>query len=102
MTLMATETTQKEKTSLSIKRPSMYKVIVNNDNTTPADFVVELLKTVFRHSDETAQQITMEIHNEGRGIAGIYTFEIAEQKHNEAVYIARSNGHQLNVNVESE
>lgn len=102
MTLMATETSQTTRQDTVIKKPNMYKVVVNNDDTTPVDFVKELLKLVFHHTDERAEQLTMQIHNEGKGIAGIYTFEIAEQKHNEAVYISRSNGHQLNVNLESE
>jgi ATP-dependent Clp protease adaptor protein ClpS len=102
MSLMATETSQTTKQDIVIKKPNMYKVIFNNDDATPADFVKELLKMVFHHSDERAQELTTEIHNQGRGVAGIYTFEIAEQKHNEAVYVARSNGHPLNVNLESE
>lgn len=96
------ETSQSTKQDVVIKRPSMYKVIFNNDDATPADFVKELLKLVFHHNEERAENITMEIHEQGKGIAGIYTFEIAEQKHNEATHIARSNGHPLNINLESE
>lgn len=101
MSTMA-ETHQTTKQNTVIKKPSMYKVVFNNDNATPADFVKELLKMVFHHDDQKAHDITMEIHENGKGIAGIYTFEVAEQKHNEATYIARSNGHPLNVNIESE
>ncbi len=96
------ETSQSTKQDVVIKRPSMYKVIFNNDDATPADFVKELLKLIFHHNDERAENITMEIHEQGKGIAGIYTYEIAEQKHNEATHIARSNGHPLNINLESE
>ncbi len=96
------ETSQSTKQDMVIKRPSMYKVIFNNDDATPADFVKELLKLIFHHNDERAENITMEIHEQGKGIAGIYTYEIAEQKHNEATHIARSNGHPLNINLESE
>jgi ATP-dependent Clp protease adaptor protein ClpS len=102
MTLMATETSQATKNEVVIKKPSMYKVIFNNDDVTPVDFVKDLLKVVFRHSDDQAMNITMEIHNTGKGIAGVYTFEVAEQKHNEAVLIARTHGHPLNINLESE
>jgi ATP-dependent Clp protease adaptor protein ClpS len=101
MSVMA-ETSQSTKQDVVIKRPSMYKVIFNNDDATPADFVKELLKLIFHHNDERAENITMEIHEQGKGIAGIYTYEIAEQKHNEATHIARSNGHPLNINLESE
>lgn len=102
MTLMATDTSQTIKNDIVIKKPSMYKVVFNNDDVTPADFVRELLKVVFHHDDNQALKITTEIHEQGKGVAGVYTFEVAEQKHNEAVYIARSNGHPLNINVESE
>jgi ATP-dependent Clp protease adaptor protein ClpS len=101
MSVMA-EASQSTKQDVVIKKPNMYKVIFNNDDATPADFVTELLKVVFHHDQDRANHITLEIHEQGKGIAGIYTFEIAEQKHNEATYIARSNGHPLNINLESE
>jgi ATP-dependent Clp protease adaptor protein ClpS len=102
MTLMATETHQSNKQDVVIKKPNMYKVIFNNDDTTPAEFVKDLLKHIFHHDDDNAAKITLEIHNNGRGVAGVYTYEVAEQKHTEAVYISRNNGHQLNINLESE
>jgi ATP-dependent Clp protease adaptor protein ClpS len=100
MTLMATETSQS--TKIVITKPNMYKVIFNNDNSTPADFVKEVLKAIFHHDDARAESITTEIHEQGKGIAGVYTFEVAEQKHQEATYVARTNGHPLNINLESE
>lgn len=99
---MATDTKQTTKNEVVIKKPSMFKVIFNNDDATPVDFVKDLLKAVFRHSDEQAINLTLEIHNTGKGIAGVYTFEVAEQKHNEAVLISRTHGHPLNINLESE
>ena len=86
----------------NIKQPSKYKVVFNNDDATPMEFVIGVLKGVFHHSDEAANTITMEIHNNGKGIAGIYTYEIAEQKHNESTFLARTNGHPLNINLESD
>jgi len=100
MTLMATETSQS--TKIVITKPNMYKVIFNNDNATPSDFVKEVLKAIFHHDDARAESITTEIHEQGKGIAGVYTFEVAEQKHQEATYVARTNGHPLNINLESE
>jgi len=97
---MATETSQS--TKIVITKPNMYKVIFNNDNSTPADFVKEVLKAIFHHDDARAESITTEIHEQGKGIAGVYTFEVAEQKHQEATYVARTNGHPLNINLESE
>ena len=102
MTLMATETKQTTRQLTDIKKPSMYKVIFNNDDSTPMNFVIDLLKVVFHHDDDRATKTTLEIHEQGKGVAGIYTFEVAEQKHNEAVYIARNNGHPLSINIESE
>lgn len=102
MTLMATETSQTTKRDVVIKKPNMYKVVLNNDDATPVDFVKELLKLVFHYDDQRAMDLTLEIHEQGRGVAGVYTFEVAEQKHNEATYVARSNGHPLNINLESE
>jgi ATP-dependent Clp protease adaptor protein ClpS len=102
MTLMATETKQTSRQSVALKQPNMYKVVFNNDDTTPMNFVIELLKVVFHHNDERAHNLTMQIHEQGKGVAGVYTFEVAEQKHNEALYITRSNGHNLNINIESE
>ena len=102
MTLMATETKQTTRQLTDIKKPSMYKVIFNNDDSTPMNFVIDLLKVVFHHDDDRATKTTLEIHEQGQGVAGIYTFEVAEQKHNEAVYIARNNGHPLSINIESE
>ena len=102
MTAMATETIKTTKDNTVIKKPTMYKVIFNNDDSTPADFVRDLLVAVFHHDTEKAMHITTEIHEQGKGIAGIYTFEVAEQKHNEATYVARTNGHPLNINLESE
>ena len=100
MTLMATETSQT--TKIVIKKPNLYKVIFNNDDRTPADFVKDVLKAIFHHDDARAENITTEIHEHGKGIAGVYTFEVAEQKHQEATYVARTNGHPLNINLESE
>lgn len=102
MTEMAIETKQTTRQLTTIAKPNMYRVVFSNDNATPVDFVIDLLKAVFHHDDERAARTTMEIHELGKGTAGVYTFEVAEQKHNESVYIARTNGHPLNINIESE
>ena len=97
---MATETSQS--TKIVIKKPNLYKVVFNNDDATPAEFVKDVLKAIFHHNEERAENITAEIHAHGKGVAGVYTFEVAEQKHQEAIYVARTNGHPLNINLESE
>ena len=87
-------------TSIIIPRPNKFKVVLHNDDTTPMEFVIELLKKVFQHSQEKAEEITTKVHNEGKGIAGIYYYEIAEQKAIECTMISRSAGYSLTVNVE--
>lgn len=91
-----------EKIKQKIEEPKRWKVVLLNDDHTPIDFVIGLLIEVFKHSQETAKEITMEIHNNGSGIAGVYSFEIAEIKAVEATSLARTNGFPLQVKMEEE
>ena len=75
-----TEITIDEKIEQVIIEPAKYKVIMLNDNQTPMEFVIEILKSIFKHSDKTAQDIMLSIHNTGSAVVGIYTYEIAEQR----------------------
>ena len=97
-----TDTLTKEKTTTKDKilEPQKYKVLLMNDNFTPMEFVIALLVKVFRHSIPSAQEITMKVHNEGSGIAGIYSYEVAEQKGMEGTTLARQHGHPLVLKVE--
>lgn len=99
---MSTETKIDETTSISIKMPSMWKVIFHNDDSTPMEFVIELLRIIFKHSDEQAKNLTLEIHNTGSAVVGMYIHEIAEQKGIEATNISRQNGHPLMVTIEKD
>jgi ATP-dependent Clp protease adaptor protein ClpS len=85
-----------------IKEPSKYKVILINDDYTPVDFVIALLITIFKHDEASATAITLKIHNEGSGVAGVYTYEIAEQKAMDSTLIARNNNHPLQIKVDEE
>ena len=62
------------------KTPSFYKVVILNDDFTPRDFVVELLKKFFRKDEAEATQLMLDVHNKGAGVAGVFTLEIAETK----------------------
>jgi ATP-dependent Clp protease adaptor protein ClpS len=98
------ETLTKTKTvdKTEIIKPSRYKVIVLNDNHTPVDFVIAMLMGIFHHGQSEAEAITLKIHNEGSGVAGIYSFEIAEQKVVEATQLAREHGFPLVIKAEQE
>lgn len=91
-----------EKIKNKISEPKRWKVVLLNDDTTPMDFVVGILTEIFRHTQETAKEITLEIHNTGSGIAGVYSFEIAEVKAVEATQLARANGFPLQIKMEEE
>lgn len=85
-----------DSTTLSrVQEPSLYKVILLNDDFTPMDFVVELIMRFFRKSLEDATRIMLNVHNEGRGVCGIYPREIAETKVVEVNNHARRSGHPL-------
>ena len=82
-------------TKKKLKRPSLYKVIMLNDDFTPMDFVVYLLKTFFQKNNDEASKIMLEIHNKGSGICGVFTYEIAETKILKVINTSRNNGFPL-------
>ena len=83
-----------------IKFPDRFKVIIWNDDHTPMDFVVQLLVELFDRPLKDAKGIMLAIHNEGKGVAGEYNFELAEQKVHEGSTIARHNGWPLKLTME--
>jgi ATP-dependent Clp protease adaptor protein ClpS len=91
-----------EKIKQVIAEPKRYKVVFLNDDKTPIEFVIELLVSLFRHSEETAKDITLAVHNEGSAVAGIYTYEIAEQKTIESTTLSRQHGFPLQIRIEQE
>ena len=99
---MTTDVKIEEKVVINLQPPKMWKVIFLNDDQTPMELVIELLTGVFKHTDSRAKEITLEIHNSGSAVAGVYTFEIAEQRGIEATNIARANGSPLRIQVEQE
>ena len=93
-------TRTKPQPNFDLKEPMMYKVIYINDNVTTMEFVVESLITVFNHSPEDAQAVTLKIHEEGSGVASILPYEMAEQKGVEVTQLARANGFPLQIKLE--
>jgi len=94
------DTITKEKQTYTLKEPGMYKVVFFNDDITPMNFVVQILIELFKHNSERANSIMQQIHNNGSGVAGIYPYEIAEQKGVETSVLARENGYPLQVKID--
>jgi ATP-dependent Clp protease adaptor protein ClpS len=91
-----------EKIKIKATEPKRWKVIVLNDDSTPMEFVISVLMEIFRHTSDSARDIMLQVHETGSGIAGIYSFEIAEAKAVEATNLARTNGHPLQIKLEEE
>jgi len=89
-------------TDPQFKRPPMFRVVMLNDDFTPMDFVVEILRRYFHKSEETAAVLMLQIHNEGRAICGVYTRDIAETKVQQVESVSRSSGHPLRCTLERE
>lgn len=82
------------------KRPQLYKVIMLNDDYTPMEFVIAVLRQVFNKNDEDAFNIMMHVHTKGIGVCGVYTHEIAESKVTTVLNIAQNNQHPLQCTME--
>ena len=89
-----------ENDEIKTKRPSMWNIVLYNDDYTPMDFVELVLKTVFHISTLDALALTLAVHTKGKGIAGTYTFEVAEEKQSEVLLMAKVEEHPLRVEVE--
>ena len=86
----------------STKKPSMYKVIMLNDDYTPMEFVVHVLQQFFGRSGGEANKIMMNVHQRGVGVCGVYSFEVAESKAQKTMQYARQNEHPLQLQLEKE
>ncbi|WP_041362345.1 ATP-dependent Clp protease adapter ClpS [Methylovorus sp. MP688] len=89
-----------EKQTARPKPPSLYKVILLNDDYTPMEFVVEVIQRFFNKSREQATQIMLKVHTEGAGICGVYPHDIAETKVNQVLGYAREYQHPLQCAME--
>lgn len=85
-----------------LKEPSMYKVLLHNDDYTTMEFVVEVLMFVFNKSVEEATRIMLNVHRQGLGVCGVFTYEVAETKVNTVDNLAREKGFPLKCTMEEE
>jgi len=83
-----------------LKKPSLYKVVLLNDDYTPMEFVVELLELFFGQTRENATRIMLSIHTEGKGVCGIYTQDVAETKAGIVNQYSRDHQHPLLCEIE--
>ncbi len=91
-----------ERTRQETKRPELYKVLLLNDDYTTMDFVVEVLETIFNKQPAEAFRIMMMVHTQGKGLCGVYPFEIAETKVEAVINRARDSGFPLKAAMEPE
>jgi ATP-dependent Clp protease adaptor protein ClpS len=84
------------------KKPSMYKVLMLNDDFTPMEFVVHVLVQFFSKSQEDATQVMLHVHQRGVGICGVYSYEVAENKVTQVVDFARKHQHPLQCTLEKD
>ena len=90
------------KTKPKTKKPSMYKVLMLNDDYTPMEFVVHILERIFNKSRQEATRIMLHVHRRGVGICGVYTYEVAETKVTQVMDFARQHQHPLQCTLEKD
>lgn len=95
-----TDTQEKIKPKLDLIPPSLYNVIYMNDELTSMEFVIMSLIEIFEHSNETAHDLCMKVHEQGSAVVAVLPYELAEQKGVEVTVLARNNGYPLLVRLE--
>lgn len=90
------------KPNVGVKKPSLYKVMLHNDDFTPMDFVVDVLEQIFRKDNSAAVKIMLDVHNRGIGVCGTYTYDVAETKVRQVKENADSNQFPLKCTMEKE
>jgi ATP-dependent Clp protease adaptor protein ClpS len=99
---MGEKTTVKEKVNTKIQKPKLYKVIMHNDDYTTMEFVVEVLVGIFNKCASEATKVMLDVHKKGAGVAGIYPYDIAMTKVNQAHIEAREKGFPLKLSLKEE
>ena len=85
-----------------LKEPSLYRVLLHNDDYTTMEFVVEVLMKIFHKSRDEAEEIMWTVHEKGKAVCGIYTFEIAQTKAEQVKVLARQNSFPLLATIEAD
>ena len=96
------DTKPRTKAKPKTQRPKMHKVILINDDFTPREFVVMVLKAVFKMSEEQAYRVMIAAHTRGAGVVAVYTKDVAESKATEATDLGKRAGHPLMFATEPE
>ncbi|MEE2694178.1 MAG: ATP-dependent Clp protease adapter ClpS [Pseudomonadota bacterium] len=89
-------------TKVKTKKPSMYRVLMLNDDYTPMEFVVYVLQKFFAKGGDEATQIMLHVHQKGVGLCGVYSYEVAETKVTQVMNFARKNEHPLQCTLEKD
>ena len=89
-------------TERKLKKPPLYKVLLHNDDYTTREFVVEILRAVFHKPEPDAVRVMLHVHQNGVGVAGVYTFEVAEMKVRQVESLAREREFPLMLSIEPE
>ena len=87
-------------TKPKLQKPSLYRVLILNDDYTPMEFVVYVLERFFQKSREDATRIMLHVHQHGVGVCGVFTYEVAETKVTQVMDLARQNQHPLQCTLE--
>lgn len=100
--MVAIETTEgiDTVTKVTMRAPGKFNVVLFNDDSTTVEFVILVLMNIFHKSFDEASELTLQIHDTGRGIAGTYSHEVASQKRDETVLSARTNNFPLQCDIE--
>ena len=85
-----------------LKKPPLYKVLLHNDDFTTMEFVVYVLRSVFQRTESDAVRIMLQVHTQGAGVAGVYTYEVAEMKAAKASSLAQASEYPLLCTVEED
>jgi ATP-dependent Clp protease adaptor protein ClpS len=91
-----------EKTRKKLEKPKLYKVLLHNDDYTTMEFVVAILREVFHHNEVDATRIMLHVHQNGMGVAGVYTFEVAETRVRKTLAMAKEAQYPLMCTMEPE